>query len=154
MDQGGIYEEGPPEQVFDHPKKELTRRFVRHLKVFEVRIDSPSFDLHGAIGELERYGYKNQLPAKMTYRLQAVFEELCQQILLPRYDEPQIHFSVEYDEVENCATVTVRYGGACFDPRETDNTIAISIVEKLSERMEYKVEENAELPNRVEFCIR
>jgi len=29
LDQGGIYEEGTPEQVFDHPQKELTRRFLQ-----------------------------------------------------------------------------------------------------------------------------
>jgi len=30
IDQGEIYEEGTPEQVFDHPQKELTRRFLQH----------------------------------------------------------------------------------------------------------------------------
>ena len=29
MDQGGIYEEGTPEQIFESPAKELTRRFIR-----------------------------------------------------------------------------------------------------------------------------
>lgn len=29
MDEGLIYEEGSPEQIFDHPRKEKTRRFIR-----------------------------------------------------------------------------------------------------------------------------
>ena len=31
MDEGGIYEEGPPEQVFQNPVREKTRRFIRRL---------------------------------------------------------------------------------------------------------------------------
>ena len=30
VDEGGIYEDGTPEQIFDHPEKELTRRFRPH----------------------------------------------------------------------------------------------------------------------------
>jgi len=154
MDQGGIYEDGTPDQVFNHPKGELTRRFVRNLKVFETRIDSSTFDFRGAIGELQHYGYKNQLPAKTVYRLQSVFEELCQQILLPRYEEPNIIFTVEYNENENCAAVIVRYSGARFAPRETDNALALSVLEKLSESIKYTAEEDAEFPNCVDISIR
>ena len=32
MDEGEIYEEGPPEQVFDNPQRKKTRRFVRRSK--------------------------------------------------------------------------------------------------------------------------
>ena len=28
MDEGGIYEDGTPDEIFDNPKKELTRRFI------------------------------------------------------------------------------------------------------------------------------
>ena len=35
MDQGVIFEDGTPKQVFDHPLKEQTRRFIRKLKVLE-----------------------------------------------------------------------------------------------------------------------
>ena len=38
MDEGGIYEEGTPEEVFDSPRREKTRRFIRHLKTLELSI--------------------------------------------------------------------------------------------------------------------
>jgi len=154
MDQGGIYEDGSPDQVFNHPERELTRRFVRNLKVFETRIDSSAFDFRGTVGELQSYGYKNQLPAKTVYRLQSVFEELCQQILLPLFEEPQILFTVEYNEDENVAAVIVRYNGPHFDPRETDNDLALSLVESQSESIQYTAEEDAEFSNRLEISIR
>ena len=32
MDEGGIYEEGTPEEIFEHPPQR--KRFIRHLKTF------------------------------------------------------------------------------------------------------------------------
>ena len=153
MDQGGICEEGSPEQIFDHPKKERTRRFIRRLKVFEAVIDTPSFDFRGTVSRLEQYGYKNLLPAKMLYRIQSVFEELCEQILLPRETKPQIEFSVEYDD-ERCETkIMTRYGGEPFDFRQSDNTLALSLVEKMSDEIAYRVLDD-ETPYRNEAVCR
>lgn len=35
MDDGGVYEDGTPEEIFDNPKKERTIRFIRQLKVLK-----------------------------------------------------------------------------------------------------------------------
>jgi ABC-type methionine transport system ATPase subunit len=43
MDEGGIYEDGTPEQVFDNPVREKTRRFVHRLKVLELSIESRDY---------------------------------------------------------------------------------------------------------------
>jgi len=118
-------------------------------------IDSSTFDFRGTVGELQHYGYKNQLPARMVYRLQSVFEELCQQILFPRYEEPKILFSVEYneDEEENGATVIVRYGGPHFEPGETGNALAFSMLEKMSESIHYYAEDDEDFSNRLKIRI-
>ena len=39
-DGGGIHEEGTPEEIFDRPRKERTRRFIRNLKVLEIAVRS------------------------------------------------------------------------------------------------------------------
>ena len=36
LDEGVIYEEGTPEQIYDHPQKEKTRRFIEGLKETEL----------------------------------------------------------------------------------------------------------------------
>ena len=43
MDEGGVYEDGTPEEIFDNPKREKTIRFIKHLKVFETVITSKVF---------------------------------------------------------------------------------------------------------------
>ena len=154
MDQGGVYEDGPPEQVFDHPQRERTRRFVRQLKVFQTIIDSREFDFRGAVGDIERYCYKNQIPAKTRGRIQSVFEELCQQILLPRFDTPRISFTVEYEEQTGMASAIVYYDGAPFDPRTTENTIALSILRSQAVQFEHSVIDGEHYSNRVTVRIK
>ena len=38
--EGGIYEEGTPKQIFEHPEKELTRKFISRNFALEVGINS------------------------------------------------------------------------------------------------------------------
>ncbi len=48
MDEGGIYEDGTPEQIYEHPTREKTRQFIGRLRTLSLTIDSPqSFDFSG-----------------------------------------------------------------------------------------------------------
>ena len=69
MDEGGIYDDGTPEQIFEHPQKERTRRFIRKLKVLELRIDSRDFDFIGAGTEIDRYCLQNDIAPTKRYHI-------------------------------------------------------------------------------------
>lgn len=153
MDQGGIYEDGTPDEIFDHPQKELTRRFVRHLKVFEVEIDSAQFDFIKTVAALDHYGYKNRIPPKKVYRIQSLFEELVEQILLPELADPRISFSLEYYEAEDRISALVLYNGKPFDPRETDNFLSWKLVKNLAEDIRYSAVNEAAYTNRLEITL-
>ena len=154
MDQGGIYEDGTPEQIFDHPEKERTRRFIRHLKVFEAFIEGGDYDFPEMVTRLNRYGYKNQIPGQVVYRIQSLFEELVQEILMPRLDEPKINFILEYDESDQRATATIHYNGEPFDPQSSDNALALTIINSLCEGFEYSSSEAQDYTNKVIARIR
>ena len=128
MDQGGIYEDGTPEQVFDNPQRDRTRQFIRRLKVLELNIDSRDCDFIGALSEIERYCQSNLIPTRIKYHIRLAFEELVQQILLPVLPEPRIRFAAEYSETEKKAVVTVLYNGARFDPAETQNRLSYAVL--------------------------
>ncbi len=129
MDEGGIYEDGTPEQIFDHPQRERTRRFVRQLKLKELRITPEDFDPLRCANELNLYLLKNEVPVRMRYLIESVFEELCFQILKPALSQPQINFVLEYDEAGEKTFINVLYNGKPFDPRESANDIALSILQ-------------------------
>ena len=153
MDEGGIYEEGTPDEIFDDPKKEKTRRFIRRLKVFEARIDSREYDFIELGAELDRYLLQNDVAPSEKYRIRLAIEEMVQQILLPHFDEPRIHVTVEYSEQDKHSIVTVSYGGEPFDIRETDNDLSLSVLKNMAGRIRYDPVYGDEEPNRVEIQI-
>ena len=56
MYDGEIYEEGTPKEIFENPKKEMTRKFIQRLSSLTYRIDSTEFDIEAMNEELHSYG--------------------------------------------------------------------------------------------------
>ncbi|MBR1442104.1 MAG: ABC transporter permease subunit, partial [Firmicutes bacterium] len=51
MDEGEIYEEGSPNEIFDEPKREKTRQFINRLKVFRYKLSEKENDCPALISE-------------------------------------------------------------------------------------------------------
>lgn len=121
MDGGEIYEDGPPEQIFDAPERERTRVFVKRLKVFEREITSRRFDFIEINNAIEEFGRRQMLAPRDVQSIQMVFEELCVQTLLKVMGEPvALTFSAAASALDGRCEITVTYGGAPFDPFETN----------------------------------
>ena len=154
MDEGGIYEDGTPEQIYDHPQKENTRRFVRKLKVLEFSIESRHYDFLATAGEIDKYSRKNQIPWKMANRIRLAFEELVQQTLIPALKHPDIRIVIEYSEVAESATMTVRYNGPAFDATTREEGLSRKVLESTVSGMAYEQTDDTECPNQVTLHIR
>ena len=139
MDNGGIYEDGTPEQIFDHPKKERTIRFIRHLKVFEEKITSRDFDFIGLVGKLEEFGRRNRISQKTIYRMQQVFEEICVQMILPQLSADfHLNFVVEYAPETEAVNMKFVYDGSQFNPLESGDELSLRIAQGATETMKYE----------------
>ena len=130
MDEGGIYEDGPPEQIFDNPLKERTRAFVKRLKTFDREIKSSTFDFIEVSTGIEEFGRKQLLSQRQINNLQLIFEELCVQTLLNRGGVVlPLRFSVAVSELDGSCEATVFYSGPAFDPlKEQTNELSIRMV--------------------------
>ena len=153
MDEGGIYEDGPPEQIFDNPQKEKTRRFIKRLKVLELRIQKKTYDYLGMQSEIEGYCNKNQIAPKTRLRLQLIFEELVHNALVALVDEPDVLVTVEYAEDAEAAVFTAQYGGERFDPTAAGDELSLSVLKTAAEDIEYQWLPDEELPNRVQMKV-
>ena len=150
MDQGEIYEDGTPEQIFEHPRRERTKQFIQRLKVFTASIDSRDFDFIGMNSRIEEYGRRHLIPQKIIYRFQEIFEELCVQILLPLLpEEVSVQMTAAYSQEQSCMQLKVQYNGPAFDPVDSDNTTALALVRHASVKMEYLGYSGAEGTNTV-----
>ena len=153
MDQGGIYEDGTPEQIFGAPQKELTRRFIYQLKTKEICITPENSNPMSYAGELNIYLFKNEVPTKTRYCIESIFEELCLQILRPILEEPQIKFILEYDDTKGKAYINVLYNGENFDPRESDNKIALSLLKANAVIEDYVSIDESPYTNRITLTV-
>jgi polar amino acid transport system ATP-binding protein len=153
MDEGGIYEEGSPEQIFVHPLRENTRRFVRRLRVLELNIKSRDYDFLGMAGEIRTWCEKNQIAPKQTNRIQLVFEEIIG-LLLPALEVPCIQAVCEYSGHPELAEWTISYGGSRYDITASDDGLALAVLTGIIEKEKYSFDENAELCNRLSLTVK
>ncbi len=154
MDQGGIYEDGTPGQIFDHPGRELTRRFVRRLKMLELVIGSRDFDFIGAGTQIDLYCLQNDISPREKNRIRLVFEELVQQILFREYDEPDIVVSAEYAPDEQAVRICADYAGRRFDPRDCGNDLSLKLIGSAAESLDYSYDAAASKQNHVEIKLK
>lgn len=155
MDQGGVYDDGTPEEIFDNPQKERTRQFIRRLKVLEYQIVSKNFDFIGMNTQIEEFGRKHRVSQRTIHNLQAYVEEMCVQTILPHMAEQfEMLITIEYSEEKNNANVVVRYNGEAFDPMQSENKLSILLANKAADNILYRNEQDPQWPNRVDAEIR
>lgn len=152
MDQGGIYEDGPPEQIFDNPVKERTRRFIRQLKVLELVVDNSNYDFIGANSTIEQYCIQNDISPRVKYRISLSFEELVQRILSSHSDNYPINYLVEYTPNDEKAYITILYSGDKFDPVDTDDELSYKLIKESVESITYTYDDQSNV-NKIELVI-
>ncbi|MBQ7560092.1 MAG: amino acid ABC transporter ATP-binding protein [Synergistaceae bacterium] len=140
MDEGGIYEEGSPDDIFLNPKRDNTRRFIKHLKVMEFTIEGRDFDFPGMVSMIDTYCQQNIIAKHSRNTLHLALEEIIQQILLPELELPHIHVAVEYSEDNGEICVTINYNGN-INPSESENKLSYSLLKSSVSEILYESKE-------------
>jgi polar amino acid transport system ATP-binding protein len=137
MDEGGVYEEGTPEQIFDDPKREKTRAFVKRLRTLEYTISSPDFDIYEFNARVSEFGRTHYLSARQVNDLQLIMEELVVNSILNKTSDIQIQIS--YYEVDQRLSLRFSYGGERFDPfdAEEEDVLSMLLVRQLAGGVRY-----------------
>ena len=154
MDEGGIYEKGTPDEIFDDPKREKTRRFIRRLKVLEINVSGRDFDYPGIVSELDYYCVKNQISGRSSRRLLLTLEEMLQQLLIPKLSDPEIKVDVEYAEGEEIPMISFRYNGPENDVVKEGDPLSVDILKSAVSRTEFSFNPAEPLGNRVVMHIK
>ncbi len=126
LDEGIVYEDGTPEEIFDNPKREKTRAFVKRLKTMEIEINSKDFDLYGMNSKIESFGKYNFMAQKQIQSIELVLEELVINNIFKNTD--QISIGIRYYEVDKCTEIDLSYSGAKFNPFENVDNDDISMM--------------------------
>ena len=141
---GGIYEQGTPEEIFEHPKLEKTVSFINKIKYFSYDIDRKDFDLMQMQGGIQTFGRKYGLSEKKIYRLQICCEELVYEFLehsYPDSHEVSAHLDIAYAETDKTVRFGFSCGGASYDPfSEDDNGLGVTILKHMGMEIRYAYE--------------
>ncbi len=153
MDEGGIYEDGTPEQVFDHPLRDRTRRFVRRLKVLELDIMTRDYDFLGTAAEVEQYCSRSQIDYRMANHIRLAVEETLQ-LLIPSLHPVRVRIAVEYSETEKKATLAAHYSGPERNVIRDGDTLSVGVLQTITPEIRFSDSEEEDFAHRMTLEIR
>jgi len=154
MDEGIIYEEGPPEQIFENPQKEKTRAFIQRIRSYTCRISSPDYDLYAMNAEIEAFCEKQILPKKTRDSLLLLVEELLQ-IYTPYLPKTVLDLTLAYSEKSERLKVVCESSGEVANPFDSghlsDDDLGLAIINNLTESIDYQWLNGK---NRLQFLLK
>lgn len=140
MDDGIIYEEGVPKEIFENPRKEKTRAFIHRLRIFKEEIASEDFDLYKLNADIEAFCNKHTIDKGTVRNILLVIEETIVQLLLPIKDEnSKLSMTIEYAEKSGSFQIIFEYSGIQKDPLIDDSgeNLSLKIIKKLAKDSSY-----------------
>ena len=75
MNGGYIYEEGTPQEIFENPKKELTRNFINRIREFRYDIRTSKYDYYEMMAGITNFCKRYNLSAADIYHFNQAVEE-------------------------------------------------------------------------------
>ena len=140
MDEGLIYEEGPPAQIFDNPQKEKTKAFINRIRSLHSQITSRDYDLYALQGEMENFCEKHMLSKKVSGYVVHIAEE----VLCLQKDFSDIRLSLTYSEKEGTVELVCSSAGVPLNPLEDEelkDDIGLKLIRGRCTSVEYRLED-------------
>jgi polar amino acid transport system ATP-binding protein len=139
MDEGIIYEEGNPKEMFANPQKEKTKAFIHRIRSFIYHIDSPDYDLYAMNAEIQNFCEKHVITKNMINNLLLVIEELLAIYNLKAkiYD---INLTLSYSEKRDTLELSFDSSGEeknILDDLDEDD-ISLTIIKNFTGNIEFE----------------
>ncbi len=139
MDEGNIYEEGTPKQIFEQPRREKTKKFIRRLTSLSYRIEDSEFDFDAMYSELQLYAEKLLIENERISKLQLCLEEIGENNILERDEQRDMLVVIDYSEKSDVLVLKIRYKGEHVDLKESENSLFDAVLEEKTTILEDEV---------------
>lgn len=154
MDEGVIYEDGTPDEIFNHPKREKTRMFIHRIRTCNYLIANEHYDFYEMRSTIEAFCEKYFFKPEKINNLMLIVEETLH-LCLREGDTKQrleiikttggIELTVDFSEKEETTTVIFKADTQLKtiinDNAELDG-ISKSIIEGLSSSIKEEIIDN------------
>ncbi len=134
MDEGSIYEEGSPEEIFDHPLKPKTKAFIHRIRSLDIPVVSEDYDLYAIQAMLQIFCEKHFLSQRLNDFVLSVAEE----VLLLQENYSDIHLRLSYFEKTGTVQLECDAAGAPGNPLEAqENELGLKLIRSRCHQIEY-----------------
>ncbi len=140
MEEGGIYEEGTPQQIFEQPMREKTRAFINRVRSFHCSISSPDYDLYAMNAEIEIFCERQILPKRIGQKLLLLVEELLH-LHQPLLSTETVEFKISHSEKHGTLEIVAESSGDEYNPISLTNTpdeLGLNIITAMTETINYQ----------------
>ncbi len=137
MDEGGIYEQGTPDEIFNNPQKPKTREFIYNIRSYHFEAGSRDFDYVEMLSGVENFCFRHAIGRKTANKLQLLAEELMINIVAPQYGvcALAVHFSEKQDTCE----ISVSYKGKAGNALDTaEDKLAAGMVKSSARELRHE----------------
>ncbi len=134
LNDGVVYEEGTPDQIFDNPQKPVTKAFVNRIRTFEATLPDSHFDLYGLMGNIRTFCSKYGVGLRSMEKMEHVTEEMLCHII--PFDGP-LKLTVDYSEKTSRISMTFvreNAGDGILDA-VPDDSLSLMMVKGMSESL-------------------
>ena len=128
--EGGVYEEGSPDQIFDNPQKNLTRRFIYRSRMYEEALNKTDIDIYELCSRIRQYAIAYGLTRKQSKGI----EYFCEELIYPLIMFNNAVLRIIADENRNEYSITAEFKGLNKDPLSLEciDELGLSIVKAYS----------------------
>jgi polar amino acid transport system ATP-binding protein len=139
MDEGLIYEEGSPQQIFENPQKEKTKAFIHRIRSFNYHIKSSDYDLYAMNAEIEMFCEKHVFSKRTTNNVLLIVEEL---LIIHKSQSKviDVYLTLSYSEKRDSVEIVFESSGEegnMLDKTDPDD-IGLTIIKSMTENLEYQ----------------
>ncbi len=143
MDEKNIYEQGTPDDIFEHPQKEKTKQFIFGQDTLHKNMIKKELDYLELISEVNAFGFRKMISTKMINHIESVIEEVYLQTIDSLIDkDTKIDFQLKYDNESQC-TLVIQWCGEECNPLLKMKRLSRILTEYASSQIQYEyIEKN------------
>lgn len=137
MDEGGIYEQGSPSELFENPLKSKTQAFIFKIRSFQYEVSNRDFDYVEMLNGIENFCFRHAVEKKTANKLQLIAEELIIHIIVPKFGACSLNLN--FTEKLNQYDLTVSYEGQREHALETsEDDLPVMMVQKSAKTIHHE----------------
>jgi len=143
MDEGIIYEEGTPDQVFSNPQKPKTQEFVRKMNMLNIEFNIAEMNVERILLTVLEFARNNNLWHKANYQLNLIFEELIIESIAHQLSlSDKVTIAAEFNANTRVLQLDVHYSGKSFDPLNEGDEISTRLIRNMANVYFHRFENN------------